>query len=317
MNKNTFRKYTLVVIILTLNACDSDTPITALGTLERDRVVLKTTASEVITEEPIAEGTQVKKGEIIIRLDDNRQTALVARAQAQLAIADAQFEKLRNGARIEDIDVAKSKVNGAKAVLVSAQKDYDRNKKLKKQGLIPQGTLDKSLAVKDSSKANFRTVSEQLLALTNGTRKEDLDQAQASVAAAQAQLNLEEIRLDELTIKATRDGYLDSLPYHVGERVNAGSAVAVLLIDASPYARVYVPEEWRVKLKVSDKLTVRVDGLDEDLNGTLRWIDSSPSFTPYYALNAEDRSRLVYVAEVDLLDNPELPSGIPAQVILK
>ena len=310
-------KYILIIMIFTLTACEKDTNISALGTLERDRVVLKTTASEVITAELVAEGKQVEKGDVIIRLDDSRQKALVARAQAQLASANAQFEKLRNGARIEDIDVAKSKVNGAKAVLVSAQKDYERNKKLKAQGLIPQGTLDKSLAARDSAKANFRTVTEQLLALTNGTRKEDLDQAEASVAAARAQLNLEQIRLQELTIKATRDGYLDSLPYHVGERVNAGTAVAVVLVDASPYARVYVPEGWRVKLKVGAQLTVRVDGLDKDLNGRLRWIDSSPSFTPYYALNAEDRSRLVYVAEVDLLDNPELPSGIPAQVILK
>jgi HlyD family secretion protein len=306
-----------IILLFTLTACNKDTPISALGTLERDRVVLKTTASEIITNEPVAEGQTVKAGDVILSLDDNRQKALVARASAQLAIADAQFEKLRNGARIEDIDVAKSKVNGAKAVFLAAQKDYERNKKLKKQGLIPQGTLDQSLANKDSAMANFRTATEQLLALTNGTRKEDLDQAEASVAAAQAQLNLEQIQLEELTIKATRDGYLDSLPYHVGERVNAGTAVAVLLVDASPYARVYVPEEWRVKLKVGDGLTVRVDGLDKDLNGTLRWIDSSPSFTPYYALNAEDRSRLVYVAEVDLLDNPELPSGIPAQVLLK
>ncbi len=310
-------KLLLIIGIFTLTACEKDTSVSALGTLERDRVVLKTTASEVIVEEPVAEGQMVKQGNVIVQLDESRQNALVARTQAQLAITEAQFEKLRNGARIEDIDVAKSKVNGAKAVLVSAQKDYERNKKLKKQGLIPQGTLDKSLAAKDSAKANFRTTTEQLLALTNGTRKEDLDQAQASVAAAQAQLNLEKIRLSELVIKATRDGYLDSLPYHVGERINAGSAVAVLLLDASPYARVYVPEAWRIKLKVGDKLTVRVDGLDKDLKGTLRWIDSSPSFTPYYALNAEDRSRLVYVAEVDLLDNPELPSGIPAQVILK
>jgi len=166
-------KHLCFLLLFTLTACNNDTQVSALGTLERDRVVLKTTASEIITNEPIAEGQMVKEGDVILSLDDNRQKALLARASAQLAIADAQFEKLRNGARIEDIDVAKSKVNGAKAVLVAAQKDYDRNKKLKKQGLIPQGTLDKSLAAKDSAKANFRTATEQLLALTNGTRKED------------------------------------------------------------------------------------------------------------------------------------------------
>jgi len=307
----------ILILFLILGGCEKDSSSYALGTLERDRVVLKTTASEIIIEQAITEGQKVKKGDVILRLDATRQNALLASSSAQLAIANAQFEKLRNGARIEDIDVAKSKVNGAKAVLVSAQKDYNRNKKLKKQGLIPQGALDKSLATKDSAQANFRTTSEQLLALTNGTRKEDLDQAEANVNAAIAQVDLETIRLNELTIRATRDGYLDSLPYHVGDRVNMGSAVAVLLTDVSPYARVYVPEIWRVKLKVGDKLMVKVDGLDQDVSGRLRWIDSSPSFTPYYALNADDRSRLVYVAEVELLDNSDLPAGIPAQVVLK
>ena len=303
-------------LLISLTACQDDNTITALGTLERDRIILKTTANEIIIEEPVAEGQLVKKGTVILRLDDRRQKAVLAKAQAQVAIASAQFEKLRNGARIEDIDVAKSKVNGANAVLVAAIKDFERNKKLKAQDLIPQGTLDQSIASRDTAQANHKTMTEQLLALTNGTRKEELDQAEATVNAAKAQVDLELIRLDELTIKATRDGYLDNMPYHVGERVNVGSVVAVLLANNSPYARVYVPEMWRVKLKVGDKLTVRVDGINKDLSGELRWIASTPSFTPYYALNAQDRSRLVYVAEVSLIDAEELPAGIPAQVFL-
>lgn len=306
----------LLALLMFMTACQKDTSVTALGTLERDRVILKTTASEIIVEEPISEGQLVKKGTIILRLDDSRQKAILAKAQAQVVIASAQFDKLRNGARVEDIDVAKSKVNGANAVLVAAIKDYDRNKKLKQKGLIPQGTLDHSIAKRDSAQANHITMTEQLLALTNGTRKEELDEAEAKVNSAKAQLDLELIRLDELSIIATRDGYLDNLPYNVGERVNVGSVVAVILVNTSPYARVYVPEGWRVKLKVGDKLTLRVDGIDKDLKGELRWIASSPSFTPYYALNAEDRSRLVYVAEVSLIDAEDLPAGIPAQVLL-
>lgn len=317
MSKNlTNKTLILFTLLISLSACQNDNTITALGTLERDRVILKTTANEIIVEESVAEGQMVKKGEIILRLDDSRQKAVLAKAQAQVAIANAQFERLRNGARIEDIDVAKSKVNGANAVLIAAIKDYERNKKLKTQGLVPQGTLDKSIASRDSAQANYNTTTEQLLALTNGTRKEDLDQAQATVNAAKAQVDLELIKLNELNIKATRDGYLDSLPYHVGERVNVGSVVGVLLLDTSPFARVYVPERWRVKLKIGDKLAVKVDGIEKDLSGELRWIATAPSFTPYYALNAEDRSRLVYVAEVSLIDAQDLPAGIPAQVLL-
>lgn len=313
---NTIRFICFITLVIFLTSCQKETTMTALGTLERDRVILKSTANEIIVNEPIAEGQQVTKGTVILQLDDSRQKAILAKAQAQLAIVSAQFDKLRNGTRIEDIDVAKSKVNGAQAVLTAAIKAYNRNKTLKKQGLIPQDSLDQSLASKDSAQANHKTATEQLLALTNGTRKEDLDQAQASVNAAVAQVDLEKIRLSELTIKATRDGYLDSIPYHVGERVNVGSVVAILLSDNNPYARVYVPEQYRVNLKIGDKLIVRVDGLEKDLPGELRWIDSSPSFTPYYALNSDDRSRLVYLAEVELIDAPQLPAGIPVQVLL-
>jgi HlyD family secretion protein len=56
--------------------------------------------------------------------------------------------------------------------------------------------------------------------------------------------------------------------------------------------------------------------VDRSLSGTLRWIATDPAFTPYYALNASDRARLVYLAEFDIDDGDDLPTGIPAQVLL-
>jgi HlyD family secretion protein len=104
-------------------------------------------------------------------------------------------------------------------------------------------------------------------------------------------------------------------PWHVGERVNRGSTLALLLADDQPYARVYVPEPWRTRVRVGDRKRVTVDGIAEPLWGTLRWIATDPAFTPYFALNAGDRARLVYVAEFDLEDGRDLPTGVPAQVL--
>jgi HlyD family secretion protein len=67
---------------------------------------------------------------------------------------------------------------------------------------------------------------------------------------------------------------------------------------------------------VGDRRKVRVDGIAQPLNGQLRWIAIEPAFTPYYALNASDRARLVYLAEFDLEEGEELPTGVPAQVLL-
>ena len=67
---------------------------------------------------------------------------------------------------------------------------------------------------------------------------------------------------------------------------------------------------------MGDVYPVRVDGVDSTIAGRLRWIATEPAFTPYYALNASDRARLVYMAEFDLEEGSDLPSGVPAQVLL-
>ena len=47
----------------------------------------------------------------------------------------------------------------------------------------------------------------------------------------------------------------------------------------------------------------------------MRWVSSYAAFTPYYALTERDRSRLSYVAKVDISEARErLPDGIPVQV---
>ena len=76
-----------------------------------------------------------------------------------------------------------------------------------------------------------------------------------------------------------------------------------------------MPEPSRVSISTGDVLEVHVDGLDSAMDGTVRWISDEPSFTPYYGLNKDDRTRLVYLAEVDLPDSArDLPAGVPVQV---
>lgn len=306
----------IVLVALLPIGCADRSANEALGTLERDRIVLKATASEIILDEPIPEGTMVAAGTLLVKLDDARQQAVVARTRAEVAQAEARLEELRNGARPEEIAVASARVAGARAAVIEAAASYDRANRMLRQKLAAQATLDTALANRDAAEASLQSAQEELLRLTNGTRKEQLDQAAAAVQAATAQLSLEQKNLSDLSIVATRDAYLDSLPWHVGERVSLGATVAVLLANDAPYARVYVPEHWRARLHVGDRRQIRVDGIEQTLNGQLRWIAIEPAFTPYYALNASDRARLVYLAEFDLEGGEKLPTGVPAQVSL-
>lgn len=316
------RKYlqvvSLVCACLALSGCsDRDTHL-ALGTLERDRVILKATAAEIITQLPLHEGVLVNEGDLLVQLDDRRQRALVAKAEASLLSAQAMLTKLQQGNRAEDIAAARSQVRGAEAQLIEAQKAFDRTQTLVTRQLAGAAELDSARAKRDSAQANLDKARENLLLLTNGAREEDLHQAEAQVALAQAALALEQHNLDELSIRATRRARLDHLPKHLGERTQVGEALVTLLDEGAPYARVYIPETHRLGIKVGDSVMVQVDGLTEPHTGQVRWVSQDPAFTPYFALNSTDRARLMYLAEVQLDETAaELPSGLPVQVELR
>ncbi|MEP2704469.1 MAG: HlyD family efflux transporter periplasmic adaptor subunit [Roseibium sp.] len=312
-----FRLTFLAAAGVLLAACNSEDGNVALGTLERDRVALTATANEVLVELPIAQGAMVKTGTVLAKLDPTQQQAVVNQARAEVQKAKANLQKLENGAREEEIAKARASVAGTKAELVEAENNFKRFKDLTGRGTTSQAQLDSARAGRDAAEASVNSAIQQLKELVTGTRPEDLEIARSELAAATASLQTQEKILADLTITASRDGTLDNLPWNLGERVTIGSPVAVMLAGDAPYARVYVPEPHRVKINKGDKLQVRIDGLDEAIEGFVRWISSEPSFTPYYALNQSERARLMYVAEVQLPDSAsDLPNGVPAQVEL-
>jgi len=311
------RRLFAVIACLLLSACYGEDGNIALGNLERDRVALTATASEVLIALPVAQGTFVRKGTVLAQLDPAEQQAVVNQARAEVQKARFNLKKLENGAREEDIAKARASVAGAKAELVEAEATFNRFKDLTGRGTSSQAQLDSARANRDAALANLQSTDQQLKELVTGTRPEDLAIARAELAAAEASLATQQKILSDLTVTASRDGVLDNLPWNLGERVTVGSPVAVMLAGEAPYARVYVPEPHRVKINEGDTLQVRIDGVDQPIEGSVRWISSEASFTPYYALNQSERARLMYVAEIQLPDSARnLPNGVPAQVLL-
>jgi HlyD family secretion protein len=81
---------------------------------------------------------------------------------------------------------------------------------------------------------------------------------------------------------------------------------------------VYIPEPLRTQFQPGTRTRVRVDGRDGDLTGVVRFVSAEAAFTPYYALTQEDRSRLSYLALIDLDTQAaaNVPTGMPVQVTL-
>lgn len=302
---------------LAMQSCDGTSANVALGVLMRERVVLTATANEIITELPVNEGNAVGAGTVLVQLEDNLQRANLAVAEALLEEAEADLSRMRTGAREEEVAIAQAHVEGARAVYDEAQATFERNRRLLETGALTAARLDQDLARRNSARADLTSAEQALAELRSGARPEDIRIAEAKVRAAEAKVSAERTRLEDLTIRASRDGVLDSLPWNLGERVPLGSPVAILLAGDRPYARIYVPEPLRVRLNVGDPVTIVLDGTSESYEGRLRWISQEPAFTPYYALNQEQRSRLVFLAEVELPETARsLPVGVPVSALL-
>ncbi|MCG9640550.1 HlyD family efflux transporter periplasmic adaptor subunit [Vibrio sp. Isolate34] len=305
----------LILSFIAITGCSPDSSLQASGILERERVSLTATANEIIQELPVAEGERVAKGDVLVVFSNDKNQAQVKQMLSQRDKAQADLDKLLDGERIEDIDLAKANVVNARVKLADAEKNFERVSAMTNQKLAPISSKDTAQAERDSARSSLEAAQQSLKKMTQGSRQEDIDGARANLAAANAQLELQQVQLDELTVIATRDGVLDSLPYNQGERVPMNAVVAIIQSNQVPYARVYIPEPFRAKFSVGSLATVHIDGVENPVTGQVRWISVDPAFTPYTSMSEDDRSRFVYLAEIDLPESTKrYAAGIPVQV---
>ena len=312
----TIRRLPLAILLAVagLAACSKQPP-QALGTLEYDRITLPAPAAERIVAIQVREGEQVAAGQPLLQLDPAHTRSELAAAQAQVRQQHEVLAELETGPRVEDIDRARANLAAAQAQAREARAYYDRLAPLKGKGYVAAADLDRARAAAGNAAGQVAAAQAALDELLHGTRPEQIAQAQAAVAAAEAQASAQQVLLGKLNILAPRAGRVDSLPYKLGDQAPVGAPVAILLAGDAPYARIYVPEQQRAGVRVGDAIQVFVAGREQPYTGKVRMIRSEPDFTPYYALIGDDAARLSYLAEVALgPDAAELPAGLPVRV---
>ena len=310
----TFAIFTMTACALALAACDRQQATYMVGTLERDRVELKVESNEPIVDIHVSDGQKVAAGDPVLTQDPARAQARLAQSTSLRAQAAARLAELQRGPRPETIGEARANLEAARVQRGNALADLERTRSVFERGLSNQGQLDRDETAYRTAIAREKAATEALERLLNGTTVEELQQAEAALAAAEAQRQSAELDVARTRIAAPVAGIIDKVLYQLGERPAPGTTVAVLLASTRIFARVYVPEHLRARVQPGRALTVRVDGVSEPLQGRVRWVSADASFTPYFALTEHDRSRLSYLAEVDLQDAEGLPSGVPLQV---
>ncbi|WP_236250583.1 HlyD family secretion protein [Microbulbifer sp. ALW1] len=294
-----------------------------MGTLEWDRIALPAPVAEKIVDIPVKEGQRVVSGQILLQLDPSQTRARLLSLEAAVKRQEAQLQELNVGPRVEEIARAKASLDAAEAEARDRAAEYQRLLPLESRDYVSKSDLDRARAAADSAKAQVQSARQQLLELERGTRSEEIEQGRAALAQARAEAEAQRVLLEKLTVRAPREGIVDSIPFKLGDEAPIGASLVVMLTGDTPYARVYVPQPMRLQVAVGSPAQVTLQGKNIDpagkdkgqpriYSGRVRLVRNEPSFTPYYALTGDDVSRLSYIAEIQLQqDAARLPAGLP------
>ena len=289
------------------------------GNVDLRQVDLPFKDSERIAAVLVEEGTQVKTGDVLARLDTSRLEPRVRQAEAAVAAQTELLRKLRNGARPEEIAQARAAVAAAEAEAANAKSQIERLQSISdasKGRAISTTDLEAATAQARMAEAQARNRREALALLLAGTRQEDIDQAQAQLDAAAADLALLRQQLKDAELTSPTDGVIRSRLMEPGELATPQRPVFSIAITSPKWVRGYISEPDLGRIDTGMRASVRTDSdPDQPLEGTVGFISSTAEFTPKTVQTEELRTSLVYEVRV-FVEDPQnrLRLGMPATV---
>jgi RND family efflux transporter MFP subunit len=204
-------------------------------------------------------GSSVRRGQMIVKLDDADFRIRVQQAQAQLDAAKATVRQneakigLRPGQKFNPESVPE--VAAARLALELADKNLRRYEKLVETG-------DISRAVYDQQKSQRDQLAEQYQALIHQAQQNyaTVANSQAAVDAAATQLALAKRNLGYTVVVSPMAGYVSERPADVGEYVSPQQKVATIVNMNPLRVRMDVPEQAIPQIRVGESVSVSVSG---------------------------------------------------------
>jgi HlyD family secretion protein len=351
------------------------------GNIELTEVNISFKIPGKLIERAVDEGDRVKQGQVVARLDTNQLVAQRQHADAAIRSADslrvqqrtaidfqaatlegqvqqraaeveaaqARLAELLNGSRIQDKQQAQAAVDRAETEYVRSANDWKRAQTLFKDEDISAADFDQYRTHFETADAQLKTAKEQLSLVFEGPRREDIDNARAQLADAQAALRLagaqrlelkrrrEEMaqriadlgqRKADLAVVDTQlsdsvavtpvDGVVLVKSAEPGEVLAAGTTVLTVGDIGHPWLRAYINEADLGRVKLGAKAKVTTDSFPGKVYwGRVSFISAEAEFTPKQIQTTEERAKLMYRIKIDV-ENPrgELKSNMPADAEL-
>lgn len=197
--------------------------------------------------------SQVKKGQVIARIDPDSFALRVSQAMADLEAARATVLTQR-----ANVSVLQAEASRAKVQLGDAEREFQRNKSLFEKNFISAAVLDKSQATFDAAKETLNSAHAQLAVGESQVRN-----VEALVKQREAQLAQAKVDLERTTIRAPVDGIVVKKSVEPGQTVAASLQAPELFVIAQDLREMQVEtsiDEAEVgRIQVGQAATFTVD----------------------------------------------------------
>ena len=200
-------------------------------------------------------GSYVRRGQMLVRLDDAELKLRVDQAVAQVEQAKAAVRQaeekigLRPGQAFDPNRVAE--VAAAKVTLDLADKNLRRAEKLIESGDVSRSFYDDQRARRDQLKEQYEVAVAQARQNYAG-----VDVARTNVANAQAQLALARKNLSYAVIPAPLDGFVAERTADLGEYVSPQQKVVTIVRTNPLRIRIDIPEQSIPEVKVGQSVSI-------------------------------------------------------------
>jgi HlyD family secretion protein len=217
------------------------------------RVDVGSTVTGRVAQVLVSEGAQVRKGELLVRLESDELRAALAQAVAAEQQAAARIAGLRSSGRSS----AKAGLAQADSTLKAAQAELTRTQQLVAQGFVSASRLDDVQRAVDVARAQQAAARAQIQA--NADAGTDVVQAQAQLALARAATQAAQARLVQAAVSAPADARVLSRQVEPGQIVQPGKALLSLALAGPTQLIAQVDERFLDQLQVGQQASVLAD----------------------------------------------------------
>ena len=211
----------------------------------------------------VSEGSKVKAGDVLLKIEAKELEAQLVQANAGVAVAQSNYEKVKSGAREQQKVQANAVLDSAKKSEEAAKNNYERNKLLYESGGVSKQQLESFETQVQLAVSQRISAQAQLDMLNQGESKETLKVLEAQVEQAKAAENSVKTQLDNQLVTAPYDGIISKKYIELGEMASPGSKLFTLQGNNSLKVEGNIPESLIGELEINDLVLVRFPDLPE------------------------------------------------------